>query len=338
MAREYPDVSRPQVTDRLQRTLTGGGTALLLGPPGSGKTTTARQVASEWFAENGPVLYRSGNVTRPLDGDALVDALAALHDEGTVLVVVEDATRRGGLGVVDAIDAFEGDQQVSVLLTSRTGEWERLREHAYGHDEQTAERVRRLSTLGSQPTHHRMPGLDEHEVERLRERVESATDWTVSADDATLLRRVRTGESGRSMLGLAYELLAGETDGESALQASAGEAVDAVLDPDETEIPAESRDDRTLLAELGVLTNVLNAAGIGVRREFLHALASRPADHERIESLLDALDGRVLFDRTAVPATRHRRWSERYLDIHLARAGTRQTRIQFERGARAARR
>ena len=342
--REYPSDERRRLTTEVLETLSDGGAALLLGTPGAGKTTTARQIASKWFSEveTGPVLYRTERVDRPArDPEALVEAIQYYAKDGPVLVIAEDAAREDTLPLHEVLHDLRGDDEVSFLFTSRESEWGRLRDRMHEHEafDPTTDRGEDiLATRADYLQRHQMPGLDEQEVQRILDRFEEETGHTSPGNAGVLLDHIRAEHGANPMLLLSYYLPIGpgdtDVDGnKSALATNVEEAYREITAPDEGEFAIKTSDDEELFDDLSLLINVLNASGIGVYEELLHALADEPADHDRIDRMVADLEGILLFGEETGTRywSHHERWSELYLERHLEVSGERQARKQFER-------
>jgi predicted transcriptional regulator len=168
-----------EVIDRLAT----GTDVAVLGPPGSGKSTTCKAVAWRWHEEErGPVLYRESGAGQPFSAWPLLSEL--LRDaEGHALVVVEDAVRPEANDVFRVMAEFTDDDDVTVLLDAREHEW---------HDPPSFPADGRLETYRVEAVDTvTMPPVDAREVERFAERFEAATDATLGIDPEQLLSTIR---------------------------------------------------------------------------------------------------------------------------------------------------
>ena len=291
-----------------------GADTVVLGPPGSGKSTVCKRVACEWFDRgHGRVLYReSGAGPRFERPDAVARWLG--RTDGHALVVVEDAVRPEARAVFEVHERVRNTEGVTVLVDARESEW---RETGRGTD-----------TLGTDPvTRGRetldpvyVPRPDRREHQRFVEVAEAATDGTLDVDVDRLRSVVErsTGEdSGEDdprpgelfyllhrLTSLARDPLSG--DGASTLTDAVADVHDRLADAG----------DRAL--EVGYCVNLCNAAGIGVHPELLYAVV--PDGPLAVEEAVDVLECRVLFPRTtdcsdgttAYPAV-HEAWSLEFL-------------------------
>lgn len=176
--------------------LSSGGNCLVVGPPGSGKSTVCKAVVCEWYEANrGTVLYRERSGREPLSAvDALVRAATARA--GHTLVVVEDATRPGANAVFEALDRLGDRNDVSFLLDARESEW--------------AENPSRPGTDTDLEIVH-VPPVDENFCEQLIAHFERTTDRTVDVTASSLWSAVREEQchdegSSHELLGLIHRL------------------------------------------------------------------------------------------------------------------------------------
>lgn len=314
------ETGRESLTGALTEQLRAGTDVVVLGPLGAGKSTICKSVAHRWYqAGDGPVLYRESGRGDPLESVAAFrTAIEARSERGHVLVVVEDAVRPEAQAVLELVRAFEGDEDVTFLLDARESEWT---------DPTTPPADPRLDALRTTALERvRVPALDEAEVGRFLEHFEATTGATVPAEAAELLAAVRDRSTGP----------ADEPTGTTA--AAAGEVLllfhrlsryAAASTPADGEATALLEDvraayrrvtdsDAPYATRVAVLVNLLNAAGVGVYPEYVHALADGE-DHAAVERRLEELYGEVVFsdpsatDGLAPLETVHAGWSVEFL-------------------------
>ncbi|MFB6176652.1 MAG: hypothetical protein ABEI99_05835, partial [Halobaculum sp.] len=200
--RQRDDEARTVVSEELLDELEDGGGAVLLGAAGSGKTTVTRITLSKWDerTEGGTIFYRRRDDDRPLDAEALNEAISEVRDAGPVLVAIEDAARRGASSVYEVIESYTGDSSVSFLLNSRETEWSQSSDgmSAYADDLSavTDSYLNRVS----------MPGLDPAEVQRFVDNYQSVTGRSVNVDPEALFEQIHSETGISPMLLLAYEV------------------------------------------------------------------------------------------------------------------------------------
>lgn len=262
------------LSEGLATSLAEGTDCLVLGPAGSGKSTTCKRVACRWYRDDrGSVLYRESGEGRSFEA---VDELAStIHAcRGHTLVVVEDAVRVESNAIFDVIDRFDDREDVSFLLDAREGEWRNPPEPV--SDNQRFEIIR-------------MPSLDRSTCGRIAEQFEATTDRSVPLDIDAVYEDLQSGSSpganASDFLSFVHRLM-NATDPETAkptpLEDEVAELYRLVAD-----------DERTL--SLSLLANALNAAGIGVREELLYAVADDEADFEAVDAALETIEGRLFF-------------------------------------------
>ena len=286
-----------QLTSTITAELAAGTDCLVLGPPGSGKSTLCKQVACGWYdADRGPVLYREGDRGRALTSvDDLVTTVT--RADGHALVVVEDAVRPDASTVFEVLDRLADRDDVSILLDARETEWR--------------DRSEQIDTAPDLSVTY-VPPIHEVDCERLVAHFERTVGKPVDVPPERLWAAVRddvsVGGSGgpNEMLRLTHRLAAFAdplADGPTALE----EAVASVYD--------ELADDDAALS-VCILVNALNAAGLGVDRGLCYAAT----DVDDLDAALDRLDGDVIFSRTdGRYRTVHEEWSTTFL-AHLLEA------------------
>ena len=299
------------LTERLLGALSAGENCLLVGPPGSGKSTTAKRVACEWYdADRGPVLYRESGQGAAVE--SVEDLVAAVESaDGRALVVVEDVARPDAAAALTAMERVDGEDAV-FLFDARESEW---------RSPPAAVRRRRGETDLRVETVPRVLGTD---FERLVEHVERTADLSVDAPVERLREAVRSPADDERAPGevlLLLHRLATYADplveDETSLEADAAALYERLSEAGETAL------------DVGVLANLLNAASVAVTPAHLHAVVET-ADGG--EAALDLLDGRVLFghadgrDRTV-----HEAWSTAFLDEALAAEDGEAVRDRVER-------
>lgn len=300
------DADGRNLIDRLVDAVQSGTDYVVLGPPGSGKSTVCMSVACEWYDRGlGPVLYRERGDGR-FDSAALLEAYLRQTD-GHALVVVEDAVRDEANAVFEVMQALDAEPSVSFLLDARTHEW------------QSSEAVdidpRRDAYRRSAIERLTVPGLDEMECARFIDRFSELVDTDLDLTGADLLSLVEVSAGDELTAGdvlLAQHHLARRLDPSADANGSMVTALDdAVRRTYEQLTGAEA----SLVGDLAVLVALLTAAGIPVAREHLYALAE-PEGYDAIDEAIGRLEGRVLFGqnqpRVGSPTTyrtRHETWA-----------------------------
>lgn len=288
------------VSERLIESLRLGEDRVLVGPPGSGKSTVLKRVACEWHREEtGAVFYReSGRGCAFEDVEELVAAVRA--DEGQTLIAFEDAVRPEAAAVFEARSRLADDEAV-FLFDAREREWR----SGDRSDE---------SGLGVCP----MPPLDDRECDRLVERVQETTGREIDVPTAELREAVREEAVGDEVPGETVLFLHRlvrfadpATEEPTSLEREAAAVYEELAGAGESAL------------DLGVAVNTLNAAGLPVRPAALDARAvvDGPVDADQrraVERAVETLRGRVLFDEADGEGyrTTHETWSVAFL-AHL---------------------
>ncbi|WP_101294318.1 tetratricopeptide repeat protein [Halegenticoccus soli] len=324
---------RRNLTDDLLDRLGDGVDHVVVGPPGSGKSTVCKSVACRWYREGrGAVFYRAGG-----DGTAFTnEAVLRAHlrrAEGHALVVVEDAVRSEANAALWLATAFRGRSDVTFLFDARDGEWrdpESLPIDA-GVEVYRTDDVELV----------RVPGIDETECRRLVRRFEETTGRAVDATAEHLLREIRTGSSADSAaearpdelllllhrLSLFADPLAGyDSNTSTSLLADIRRTLALLRDAD---------GEGDLAMDVGVLVNLLNATGVGVHPELIHAVDD---DHGAVRAALSLLEGSVLFGRDGPSEggrpryrTVHESWSTTFLTTLFERESLPAAQARFGR-------
>lgn len=314
---------RERLTEGLLARLRDGTDQVVLGPPGAGKSTVCKLVACRWYERGyGPVLYRRSGRGESFDDPASLRAALQTAD-GHALVVVEDAVRAEANDVFEVAAGFDGAADVTFLCDARTGEWE-------DPDAFPADAELDAVRAAFEPCH--LPRVDERECERFVDRFEETVGETVPVEATDLLAEIRSGAEERSGPDTGAGAEADDPrPGETLLLfhrlatyasplAGNETTTSTTLDEDVQRLYHDlAAADSELPLEVGILVNLLNAAGLGVPPAYVHALAGE-GQHRVVNETLDRLEGQVLFPTASSDGYRtiHEAWSVRFLEHLLA--------------------
>ncbi|WP_135805597.1 tetratricopeptide repeat protein [Halorussus marinus] len=309
---EADDGEERSLTSALVDQLREGTDTVLLGPPGSGKSTVCKMVAHEWYArDRGPVVYREADHGRSFESVAVLEDYLQRSD-GHTLVVVEDALRLESRRILSVVETFKNDGDVTFLLDSRQREWD---------DPTEPLRDARLNSVRRQVLSQvSMPELTESEAQSLVDTAAQATDGTMDLDGRAIVRRVHDAnrtddEVTPGEMFLAQQFLVTRLDSMAPYETSTATTFEEdVLYWYDRFVNAES----DCLGDLALLVNIFNAAGLPIAPELLYSLSVH-YDTEAVSRGLEKLEGTLLFESTnrrfgLEYRTNSEIWSARFLE------------------------
>ncbi|MFC7234570.1 tetratricopeptide repeat protein [Halosegnis marinus] len=307
-SRYRDDGSRVELAAELAERLREGRDTVVVGEPGSGKSTLCKRVAADWHAAGDPVFYRASGT-----GDAFASVVELRRHltrcEGHVLVVVEDVVDPGARRAVDLRREFAGDDRVTFLFDAREREW---------RDAAARDDAPERATLEE----YAMPSLSVADCERLLERAEADAGTALGLDARALYDAVRDAEGGdvgafyvavHRVARLADPLSVADPEATTTLSASVRDTFERLRSRSRTAM------------DVAVLANVLNVCGIPVAPSLVYAVG----DEELVTEAVDVLAGAALFPASAAPGldappeTVHEAWSYAFLDHVVERLGRR---------------
>ncbi|MFC4407573.1 tetratricopeptide repeat protein [Haloarchaeobius iranensis] len=294
------------VTGTLLDRVRDGESVALVGPPGTGKSTLCRRVACRFNEhDDAAVLYRRSAGGQPFESRATLDAFIETT-RGPVLVVAEDAVRATANTVFEVMRDFDGDDDVAFLVDARESEW---------RDPDEFPMDARLESFRHEAVETvTMPPLTDADVERVVARVDDLTDEALAVPVADVVRDVRSESPGT--ISLLFHRLASYVEPLAPYEPG----TPSTLDEDVDRLRRDLDDCGDLAVEVGILANVLNAAGLPVAEPYLRAGGRDPDDETAatVDEALSRLHGHVLFGSPTDGATGYRSvaetWSTRYLE------------------------
>jgi tetratricopeptide (TPR) repeat protein len=305
-------------TEKLIEQLSGGQDTVILGLPGSGKSTVCRSVACRWFEDDrGTVFYRREDADVFDSPDVLAEQIR--DGEGHVLVVVEDAIRDAHNGVFEVVERFEDDESVTFLFDSRTNEWTDD-DHRSSMDLR-ARNVQRdtISQVGLHP-------LNPEECEEMVETFERVAGEELGTTGTALYRQLHgpddeddsesadgSGAVG-DMLVFAYLLAIYADAGDNESVIGEGNVGIEVIVEDAFEQVHEDATETT--ARVATLLNFLNVVGLSARREQILSLGTvEDASFGAVKEALSELEDVIHFGRSdGQYRLYHEFWSVLYLE------------------------
>ncbi|GAA0285969.1 tetratricopeptide repeat protein [Halobacterium noricense] len=318
--RTRDDGTTVDAASELHDRLRDGRDTVVVGEPGSGKSTLCKQVAARWH-DHDPVLYRAA-----AGGDEF-DAVVALERhlearDGHVLVVVEDVVGEDANAALRLAREFAGADDVTFLFDAREREWT-----------QFADRESWRETTGLHE--YAVPELTVAECERLLDRASDRVGTEFALDAGELYEAVHDAagsERGAFYVAIHHVARLADPLGVSGsgpattLSASARETFDRLRSRGQTAL------------DVGVLVNLLNVCVVPVWPSLVYAAG----DEEFVDDALGVLDGVALFGSAAadgldaVPNTVHETWSFAFLDHVVDQLGEHATQEAVGRGLSAA--
>lgn len=321
---EREGIKQDTASQELFEQLESGESRLVVGQPGSGKSTLCKQVAIKWYNDTdlGTVFYRergSGDTFRSHE-----DLKRTINRaKKPILIVVEDCVRPEANYILKTFDYFESDPSVRFLFDARSKELQRFKS-ADSTDNDINHRYRkRISNI----LHYQLPPLSEEDVVKVCHSFENSTGKTIHRDTKKLYKKIQPRAQPKfgigEMLILVFSLPIGhgsEINSEG-LQAHVDHRYKAVHEPNQYSISSKlSAYSQDLIEDIGVMVNMLNASGIGIHQELVHALGYEYGNtvevHDEIEQILTEFEGWFLFPTTVGDAPRwtmHELWSTLYL-------------------------
>jgi tetratricopeptide (TPR) repeat protein len=312
--RKDPDGADIDVTEELVEQLQAGQDTLVLGRGGSGKSAICLAVADRWLDEEiGEVFYRRSNQGRFSDPATLTERLD--RATGRPLVVVEDAVRRDTEAIYEVIRQLPDDTEVCFLLDGRDDEYT---DFTPGTREVGNRRELKRILTGERIDTYPVPALTPEECSHI---VDYYSDFVDTADltGKELYDRVKNDARAGGMLLLAYHLF--DANG---LDVDVEDKFESLETPSAEDVQRTGlcAYDADLVRHVGLLVNLLNWAGLDVRREYCFGLAAElecaPSVGKINELLSSELMGWLVFEDDDGRLTGlHEYWSFLYLRYML---------------------
>lgn len=283
---------RTKCSETLISALKSGENRVVLGRPGTGKSTLCKIVACRWYDNRyGTVFYRESGAQQFSRAGILEERIR--QAERHILVVVEDVARENAKDILKLLLEFRGDDSVSFLLDSRIEEWDSLTR------ELTNPRVLNLKQELGQ---YYVPDFDEYECARALRKFKKHTDHEVRETPEGLLEAIETDHGVGEMYLLGHRLSSFDFDQPNTLLADVRTFYNNIT----------SQEDE-MARKIALTINILNAAGRDIHPEILHALTDSGEGHERVDEVIYEFAGRLLFRGDGAHQSHHPYWSQQYL-------------------------
>lgn len=287
---------------------------IVVGRPGSGKSTICKQVACEWYQQElGPVLYRESNQGQITDKAALKETIEKTPPDQTLLIVIEDICSPEHIELVEPLIEHR-QENIRYLFDSKTTALENLLET---QTFDTIQSKQTASALTSEFVQYPTPNLSPEECQRIIDKYEETTGKQVVESADSIHQRVENSGDIGQMLMLIYEISSDSSEledkGLTGLELDVQNKYNQISKPatQGTELGLDQYDP-DLLYEIAFSINAYNVANIPLAEKCLLNLDD---DHNEIRRIIDSLEGWLLFENesTGQFETYHELWSVYYL-------------------------
>lgn len=317
--REKPsETGRINLTNEIVSKVSEGENIVLTGPPGAGKSTLAKQVATAFHHDHqGIVFYREKTRrTKFEDTGSLNHRIRDLNKP--VLVVVENALSNKSSKIFEILSEYgeksPSNNRVSFLFTSTEEKWRQG--NKFSND--AREELYRQEKVTLYP----IPSLDRIEYNRIANKFKGTVDYIGDPSADSLYEDLSHSGKATStnnvsivpgeMYLLSHKLSSYSSDIELGIFGAKGTAIETEIEKFHQFL--EDQEDIELAVKFGYLLHILNASEMKISRELIHAIGDDDKAHREIERLLDELKGGLIFEPSeGYLSSVHEIWSVYYL-------------------------
>lgn len=305
------------VTDELIEELRSNIGRIIIGRPGSGKSTICKQVACKWYQRDiGPVLYRESGHGSVTDEAALKRTIENTPPDQSLLVVIEDICDPEHIELIEPL-VESRRENVRYLFDARTTNIENLLD---SHKFDTVRSKQTASTLLTKFGQYTVPSIDEEECRKIISKYEQVTGDEVVGSAESIYQRIENSTEVGQMLMFAYEISSENSELEDSkltgleidVSNKYGPVSNPVTQDDELGL---GQYNPSLLYKLGFSINLYNVLDIPLSEELLVSIGEDGEERNETRRILDSLNGWMIFesDSDGVFETFHELWSVYYL-------------------------
>ena len=317
LAVERSDSNDAPITQNLVSRLENKDGQVVVGPPGSGKSTICKQVACKWYRQGlGPVLYRESGHGPVTNKAALRQSIEETPPDKDLLIVIEDVCNPEQLELLDLLIEYRGEN-IRFLFDSKETELESLL------NSQTFDTIRSKQAavaLISEFDRYSVPPINLEECRYIINNYKHTTGHTVPGSINSVYNRIENKEGVGQMLMLGYELTVDSSnignESLSGLEIDVRNKYSSISEPKERNASSRlNQYDLTLIYEVCFSINLWNVAQIPITEELIISLGKHDEEKKEIRRMLNSLEGWLIFREGSedVFETYHELWSVYYL-------------------------
>lgn len=312
------------VTHELITELENDDGIIVVGQPGSGKSTICKQVACEWYErEIGPVLYRESGHGPVTEEAALKETIQGTPPDQTLLIVIEDVCNPEHIELIEPLMEYRGEN-VRYLFDSRVTDLENLLE---SRTFDTIRSKQTASALISEFRQYPTPNIDVEEIQRIINEYEQITGEKVIESAESIYQRIENSAEVGQMLMLAYEISSDSTeigsDGLTGLEIDVSNKYSSISNSvSQGNKLGLDQYNPELLYNVCFSINLYNVVNIPLTENCLLMIGNEDQRNE-IRRILQSLEGWLLFKQRPDEEnegfeTYHELWSVYYLRQSLS--------------------